>query len=445
MRVRHRIPSIFNLSMVDVLCCALGCVILLWLLNLRAAKEYEDNAAEESRQTSALLRTAQEDRDGAYTVISALDSQIMALEEKRSALQKRLAAQEAASRELEEKLKQSGARVAALEEDLDANRRQTKSLKKTADLVPGLQADLKALEQELAQRRQEMDETAKSLQTLQASKRALERNVSERDKELMDARSYKEKWAAAADLLRAREKELAEAGRSLDALQQERRTLLAEAGRTRALAESRFAGIQLTGRRVVFLVDTSGSMELVDENTEAPHKWPEVARTVARLMRSLPDLEKYQVIIFAEKASFLLESSGRWLDFDPKTTPERVEKALLAHKPSGGTNMYAALDAAFRLRRDGLDTVYLLSDGLPNMGEGLKPAEAKGLTEVQLGDILGKYVRKKLKNDWNRELKTQPRVRINAIGFFYESPDVGAFLWALARENDGSFVGMSRP
>ena len=35
MRVRHRIPSIFNLSMVDVLCCALGCVILLWLLNLR--------------------------------------------------------------------------------------------------------------------------------------------------------------------------------------------------------------------------------------------------------------------------------------------------------------------------------------------------------------------------------------------------------------------------
>ena len=33
-------------------------------------------------------------------------------------------------------------------------------------------------------------------------------------------------------------------------------------------------------------------------------------------------------------------------------------------------------------------------------------------------------------------------VRINAIGFFFESPDVGAFLWALAREHQGSFVGM---
>src|SRR5205807_1575353 len=39
MQTRHRTPTIFNLSMVDVLCCALGCVILLWLLNLREAKE----------------------------------------------------------------------------------------------------------------------------------------------------------------------------------------------------------------------------------------------------------------------------------------------------------------------------------------------------------------------------------------------------------------------
>ena len=44
----------------------------------------------------------------------------------------------------------------------------------------------------------------------------------------------------------------------------------------------------------------------------------------------------------------------------------------------------------------------------------------------------------------NRAAGSQ-RVRINAIGFFYESPELGSFLWTLARENDGSFVGMSRP
>src|SRR5438309_7727374 len=63
MRVHHRVPSIFTLSMVDVLCCALGCVILLWLLNLREAKEHDDEAADQQRQTGALLDAAQKERD----------------------------------------------------------------------------------------------------------------------------------------------------------------------------------------------------------------------------------------------------------------------------------------------------------------------------------------------------------------------------------------------
>ena len=125
-------------------------------------------------------------------------------------------------------------------------------------------------------------------------------------------------------------------------------------------------------------------------------------------------------------------------------SPERIKQALSAVKPYGGTNMYAAFDAAFRYRAQDLDTVYLLSDGLPNQGEGLTTAQRE-LKEVEQAEILGKHVRKTLKNDWNRALVGRPRVRINSVGFFYESPDLGAFLWALARENEGSFVGMSRP
>src|SRR5438445_6615904 len=54
MRVRHRIPTIFSLYMVDVFCCALGCVILLWLLNLR-------NAEDQTQETTLLLHQAEED------------------------------------------------------------------------------------------------------------------------------------------------------------------------------------------------------------------------------------------------------------------------------------------------------------------------------------------------------------------------------------------------
>ena len=122
-------------------------------------------------------------------------------------------------------------------------------------------------------------------------------------------------------------------------------------------------------------------------------------------------------------------------------------KTLAAVKPNGGTNMYSAMEAVFRMRPQGLDTVYFLSDGIPNIGEGVTPEEIKAgkLTDVEVGSRLGAAVRKKLKTDWNRALDGMPRVHINTVGFFYESPDVGAFLWALARENDGSFVGMSKP
>ncbi len=129
---------------------------------------------------------------------------------------------------------------------------------------------------------------------------------------------------------------------------------------------------------MIFLVDMSGSMELVDEDTPSPQKWVEVRNTVARLMRSLPGLEKYQVITFAAKANFPLGSAGKWLEHDAKTSPDLVLKTLAKVKPKGGTNMYVALQAAFQFRDDGLDAVYLLSDGLPNLGEGLTPALQAG-------------------------------------------------------------------
>ncbi len=80
---------------------------------------------------------------------------------------------------------------------------------------------------------------------------------------------------------------------------------------------------------------------------------------------------------------------------------------------------------------------------LPNAGPAL--TGTNNLNEQQKTDLLTREVRRILKNDWNRPRANQPRVRINTIGFFFESPEVGSFLWALARENDGSFVGMSRP
>lgn len=470
MRVHHRVPSIFNLSMVDVLCCALGCVILLWLVNLREAKHHEESAEDEHRRITNELASIRADRDNTLSLKTQLESRLESLQEEKNDLQKSLTEKRAEAADLSRRLKSSGQRIVSLESDLRermkrqetetaraellekelrlsekrgdtesarnrdltdqlaAARRRSKELQMAAETLPSLQADLKkarqqhaaekalasTLENEMAKRLLDLKDADKKMADLAASRRSLERDIEARDKELA-------------------------------ALREQNKTLEGESARARATTENRFAGITLTGRRVLFLVDMSGSMDLLDENTKAPLKWADVRNTVARIMSSLPNLEKYQVIVFAEQASFLFAGAEDWLKFNTQTTPEYVRNSLAKIAPKGGTNLYAALEMAFRLRPKGMDTIYLFSDGLPNLGEGVNPAVLNTLREVERNDQLARHIRQTLRNNWNRPLTDQPRVRINTIGFFYESPDLGAFLWALARENDGSFVGMSKP
>ncbi|MBY0230067.1 MAG: VWA domain-containing protein, partial [Gemmataceae bacterium] len=276
---------------------------------------------------------------------------------------------------------------------------------------------------------------AKLLEDAKAASDTLKKSLSERELELAASKEGRLKLD---DLLKLRQEALADAGKKITLLENERVVL-------RTAAENRFAGIELSGKRVVFLIDTSGSMVMLDSKTDAPHKWKEVRLTAERLMKSMPGLEKYQVVTFAGRASYPLGKAGEWLDYDRKDSPARVAKALEAIKPDGGTNMHAALEQAFAFRKRGLDAVYLLSDGLPNLGEGLTERERRELPEVEKGVKLGRFVRKKLDDEWNAAKEGQPKVQIHTIGFFYESPDLGSFLWALARENKGNFVGMSSP
>ncbi|HEY1858750.1 MAG TPA: VWA domain-containing protein [Gemmataceae bacterium] len=451
MRTRHKTPSIFNLSMVDVLCCALGCVILLWLLNLRVAREKTLQASESSQQ----LDLTKTDRD-LLSKLREEDRQNLAERDREIGfLYEELQRQDA-------EVTTSARRLSDVLEKLHTSEERVKALGLVADKVPTLEADAKKRNMELADARKAalaLDTTKSTLEKdLEAREKALSETrekLKEQEKAMAAARESLEKGDKDALAMRdkltllekestERAKEMTTASRIIDNLRDEKKKLGTDVDKLRAAAENRFEGIALTGRRVVFLVDMSGSMELVDENTEAPHKWQGVRDTVARILKSLPDLEKFQVIIFSDKSRFLLGNNG-WIDFEGKATVDRVTSALSEIKPKGGTNMYAALDAAFRFRATGLDTIYLLSDGLPNQGEGATPEQVRTLKETDLGEILGKVIRKKLKNDWNKAVQDKPRVRINAVGFFYESPDVGAFLWALARENDGSFVGMSKP
>jgi predicted nucleic acid-binding Zn-ribbon protein len=440
MQVRHRIPTIFNLSMVDVLCCALGCVILLWLINMREFKQRAVAAAETGKRLLATQASLDE------TARAAADTRrrLASVEEQARSTASMLA-------DVRTERDQVALRAEALQKDrdqtrrdLDAARMRAEALNKDALALKAQTvadeerlADLKALntaadervarlsreQKDLAKEKRDAAQRAAALEKLLRDKEtaatAAGRQADELAERLRDAEARLKQLRTAADSklttteqrvqaletdINAHKKELADAQRSIVVLEGEKKQLADRALRAQAAVENRFAGMTLTGRRVVFLVDMSGSMELVDERTPAPDKWTAVRETLAKIMRSLQDLDQFQVILFSDRVEYPLRGESDWLAFDPKTSVERVSAALAAVKPRGNTNVYAGLQAAFRFRQAGMDTLYFISDGLPNIGEGLPAQGTRSLRETERSDILSRHVRGLLKSDWNRDI-----------------------------------------
>jgi hypothetical protein len=280
---------------------------------------------------------------------------------------------------------------------------------------------------------------------------ALKAEVDKKNKELIDLRPWQTKYSdlqvkldKSERLLQSEKMSLEKNQREIKSLEENTNALKAKVSQLRSEVDNRFAGIELAGEKVLFLIDASGSMEMLDEKTDAPNKWNEVKSTVVKILQSLPQLTKFQVIAFSDKTIFPLGAEGEWFDYSAESIA-LVKAGLDKVKPLGGTNMSMAFEAAFRMRSKGLDTIYLFSDGLPNLGDGLPPGVSKEIKDLEKSEYLSKYVRSTMKTRWNPDKVEFPKVKINTVGFFYESPDVGAFLWALARENNGNFVGMSKP
>jgi len=565
---RHRIPTIFNIYMVDVLCCALGCVILLWLINFREAKTRaavvektkEDlkssssevfslsKALDLSRDQEKLLaqklaallkdhdvtrakltqtekdlivalkdrsitsaRLTQTEKDLAavlkdYELLDAKTLQALkdlaetlkerdllktqlassqkdqSLSKKETALNLTMLAQlrtetkdllaqklalettladktrahETAAKvnaELAKKIALAEQKVLALEKDLSTRTAQHTAATKTIDDLAGRLklADVRAatLEKDLTASRTEAKELQGKLLAAMVRVTLAEDTSSQAKKELVANAARLQDLLKDHDALTKRfllsTKSLDDARILISLLEKDRVGLLNQAKSLLKEAENRFAGINLTGQRVVFMIDMSGSMAMKDQYTPAPEKWPQVCEIVGKIMKSLPGLKKYQIILFSDKVRYPLSSQGEWLDYHGELSAKAAVDALKAIEPKGETSMSPAFAEAFRFRPLGLDTIYFLSDGLPNAGDGIPP-NAGMLGEAQKIDYLTRYIRLKLQKDWNRYIPGQGnRVKINAIGFFFESPDLGAFLWALARENDGNFVGMSQP
>lgn len=518
MRVRHKPPTLVSMWMLDVFCCALGCVTLLFLLNSRMATDAVkanqnallDLESADKRLAAAIaslestrlkLNEEVEARGKLAASVTELEGLRLELTEKSRAIVEQLRIARTEKDETAKKLALARDDIKLAQAQLDATQLALNAAEKkvdvtakelatarskvddAADLLKKRQKDIDMLAKKDAASATQVDSLQKLVRAKDDERLVLEARVTATRKELTDVeaklratqRELDANLLAAAKAAKAAAEELANAkamaaknGEELataraqikdltkkvdDAnvtiidLQGDKAKLADNFNKFQKESESRFAGIAMTGKKVVFLVDMSGSMGKRDLNTIDETKWPLVIETVCKVMRSIPTLESYQVIVFSSGANWVF-GSGEWQAFGGEKSVQAVSTALLKVKPKDDTNMYAALDKAFSLRAAGLDTIYLFSDGLPTSGPGLTLAQQNAnppLPETELGIILGKHVRDTLARNWNKPLAGQPRVKINSVGFFFDSPDVGAFLWSLSRDNDGSFVGMSRP
>jgi hypothetical protein len=482
--------------MLDVFCCALGCVILLLLLKMREASYAAAEASSvsddlgntqlqlaESDNHNSFLQSEAVDREGRLALVQKeLDRTAKALalvEKERDTLVKDLALVRDQKDELAKKLavaedavRLTDAELALARKKIDAD---VKALALTKERSAKDESELAKNAAELAELAKKMAASVKERDTLTVLLREKEKTRADALRQSLDMaerllvldnklknseKQIDDLTARSADAAKMRakfadlEKQIADANVTIVDLQGTKAKLADKIDQLRTENDNRFAGIAMTGKNVVFLVDISGSMVRTDENTLDPNKWPIVCDTLVKVMRTLPDLEQFQVILFSNKLSYLMGNDGKWFTIDRSKPGEKerilgqVHKAIAKAKVEGDTNLHLGLTEAFKFRTTTLklDTIYFFSDGLPTSGPGLTAAEeARNPSEQERGVILARYLRTTLRTDWNRADPQRPRVRINSIGFFYESPDVGAFLWALSRENDGSFVGMSRP
>ncbi len=499
MRVRHKQPTLVSMWMLDVFCCALGCVTLLWLLNTREAGDQTAAAKSALADLSHVrddLKLALTNLDSTQlrlnSEVKQLTTQLGAVRVEKSDLARNLGIARDEARAALELLDATKTALNASETKLDVTAKELALTRQKADdaddLLRRKQKEADSLARKAAAAAATADDLARLVRTTEEERASLERRAADLRVTLADldtrlaataadaksmasksaadlaaTRTVAEKAATDAaaakaaaskadtDLLASRgqirdlRKQIDEANATIIDLQGEKAKLADKTNKLDQENDRRFAGIAMTGRSVVFLVDTSGSMEKSDSQTAAPMKWPLVCDTVARVMRSVPTLERYQVVVFSKDARWLL-GAGEWRQFEGERSTTEVREALAKIRPADGTNMHAGFDLAFGLRPRGMDTIYLFSDGLPNIGPGLSPSQAAmnpPLEETRQAEIMGRYIRDLLRSTWNRP--GADRTRIHSIGFYYESPDLGAFLWALARENDGSFVGMSRP
>jgi len=202
-------------------------------------------------------------------------------------------------------------------------------------------------------------------------------------------------------------------------------------------------GLRMDGRHVAILVDTSTSMldrtlvnvlrrrNMSAEQQRRSPKWQQVVNTVDWLTTQIAPGTQVQVIGFNDKATWLIpDSEGQWITMNNGSELDAPVAALRASHPQGGTSLHAGFNA-LKMLEPKPDNIYLLTDGLPTMGDVMPTRPG-----VNAADRLDHF---------NRAIRQLPvGVPVNTLLFAMEGdPQAAPAYWLLAIRTGGSMLAPS--
>jgi hypothetical protein len=202
-------------------------------------------------------------------------------------------------------------------------------------------------------------------------------------------------------------------------------------------------GLRMGGKYVVILVDTSTSMldrtivnilrrrNMSAEQQRRAPKWQQAVNTVDWLTTQIPAGTNVQVIGFNDKVTWLIPGTeSKWVTVNDGTELDAPVAALRATYPKGPTSLHAAFNAIKTLEPKP-DNIFLLTDGLPTMGEILPTRPG-----VSAKDRLDHF---------DRAIRQLPvGVPVNTLLFAMEGdPQAAPAYWLLAIRTGGSMMAPS--
>jgi hypothetical protein len=127
--------------------------------------------------------------------------------------------------------------------------------------------------------------------------------------------------------------------------------------------------IPLVSSRIAFLVDHSGSMSARVGTDKKRNRLMAAKEQLRQVIAALPKTHKVNLIPFQTGVSRVWRELKSLSNGNRRNLLDEIDKIKLA----GGTNTYGAIEAA--MEDPEVDTIYLLTDGVPTSGSVIDPDE----------------------------------------------------------------------